>query len=231
MVSGLPERATVVGMPLADRLVVVIGAPVLGVGLGLLLPRAARWLLTLAWVPLGGPLKLVSLLDHGWGAIAAPAVGGLLGVALAWVAFAESLTVTLTDREVRLVKDQKTRVIPRGQVHTVFLDGKQLVILDPESRQLLRDKHEASGTRLARAFHAHGYRWTDRDPYRDLYKRWVRDTPDLPPAVNAVLAARELALSKNVGTDVRELRDEVQKAGYVIRDEGTRQYWRPVVRA
>src|SRR3954454_1932089 len=125
MISGLPERVTVVGMPMADRLVVVVGAPALGVGLGLLLPRAARWLLTLSRVPLGGPLKLVSLLDQGWGAIAAPVVGGLLGLALAWVAFAESLTVTVTDREVRLVKDQKTRVIPRGQVHTVFLDGKQ----------------------------------------------------------------------------------------------------------
>src|SRR4051812_6027841 len=216
MISGLPQRATVVGMPLADRLAVVLGAPALGVGLGLLLPRAARWLLTLSWVPLGGPLKLVSLLDHGWGAVAAPVVGGLLGVALAWVAFAESLTVTLTDREIRLVKDQKTRVIPSVQVHTVFLDGKQLVILDPESRQLLRDRHEASGTRLAQAFHAHGYRWADHDPYRDLYRRWVRDTPDLPPAVNAVLAARDLALTRNVAADVRELRDEVQKAGYVV---------------
>jgi hypothetical protein len=231
MISGQPERTTVVGLPLADRLVVVLGAPAVGVVLGLLLPRAARWLLTLSWVPFAGPIRLVSFLDHGWGAVAAPAVGGLLGVALAYVALTESLTVTVTDREIRLVKDQKTRVLPRAQVHTAFLDGKLLVILDPESRQLLRDKHEASGSRLAAAFHAHGYRWADRDPYQDLYRRWVRDTPDLPPAVNAVLAARELALTKKVGTDVRELRDEVQKVGYVIRDEGTRQYWRPVVRS
>jgi hypothetical protein len=46
-----------------------------------------------------------------------------------------------------------------------------------------------------------------------------------------VLKARELALRKRAGRDVAELRDEAQKLGFVVRDDGVRQYWRPLVRS
>jgi hypothetical protein len=59
----------------------------------------------------------------------------------------------------------------------------------------------------------------------------VPDTPDLPGAVHALLKAREAALKKRAGRDVAELRDEVQKLGFVVRETATRQYWRPLIRS
>ncbi|TCM47165.1 hypothetical protein [Kribbella sp. VKM Ac-2568] len=46
---------------------------------------------------------------------------------------------------------------------------------------------------------------------------------------NAVLKARSkvFALGDEGKHDVRELREEVAKPGYTVRDEDKRQYWRP----
>jgi hypothetical protein len=90
---------------------------------------------------------------------------------------------------------------------------------------------KSEAKQIPAAFRTHGYPWSDEgDPHRDEFRRWVKDDPELSPAVNAVLRARSKAF--NLGdkgkADVRELRDEVAKLGYVVRDEEKRQYWRAV---
>jgi hypothetical protein len=62
-----------------------------------------------------------------------------------------------------------------------------------------------------------------------MYRRWQPDTPDLPAPVNAVLAAREVALRKKARVEVRGLSEALHKLGYATRDEGSRQFWRPLV--
>jgi hypothetical protein len=226
-----PGRSTVVGLGLGDRLLLGIGAPVLGLVLGYLLPRLADWGLKVPWKPLKAPLKLIASFDGTWLYVVSLGAGLALGVGLAYAAVVESLKVTVTDAAIRLDKNEKTRTLPRDDVDSVFLDGKYLVVIDRESRQLVRDKHESTAAKVAQAFREHGYPWAEQDPYAELYRRWVPDTPDLPPAVNAVLAAREGVLRQKSGRDIAELREEVQKLGFVVRDEGTRQYWRPFVRS
>jgi hypothetical protein len=223
---------TVLGFPLVDRLVLVGGLPALGLLLGFLLPPFARWATGLSiGLPMRPAFKLLGAVDKPWEVAACLAVGLVLGLGVALVTMTESMKVTLTDTELRLDKDDRTRTVARADVDAVFLDGKKLVVLDHESRQLVRDTHQAPGAALARAFRAHGYPWQDADPYADLYRRWVRDTPDLPPAVNAVLAAREVALRKKAGREVRDLGDAIEKLGFAAREEGARQCWRPLVRS
>ncbi|GAA2625904.1 hypothetical protein GCM10010399_66710 [Dactylosporangium fulvum] len=222
----------VLGLSRFDRMLLVLGLPVLGAGVGYGLPAAARWLLSLPWTPFAGPLRLISELDEGWGRIPTIAAGVLLGAALAFLAVHETLRVTITDAELRLAEGDKTRSVARHDVDAVFVDGNLLVVLDRESRQVVRDKLEhADRPEVEQAFRAHGYPWVTADPYEQLFRRWVPDLPDLPPAVNAVLAARAVALSKKSATDAAELRDEVQKLGYTVRDVGTAQHWRPLVRS
>jgi hypothetical protein len=50
--------------------------------------------------------------------------------------------------------------------------------------------------------------------------------PGLPEGANALLNARTRALAKKQKDDEAELRREVGTLGVVVRDEGTRQYWR-----
>jgi hypothetical protein len=226
----VPDR-TVLGLPLVDRLVLGAGAPALGLVLGFFLPRLARWAATLPWVPLQGPLKLIASFDQRWVDIVCIGAGLVLGLGFAAAGFADSTKLTLTDTDVELRRNDTTRNVARAAVDAVFVDGKDLVVLDRESRQLLRERYEGKAADVERAFQAHRYPWLPADPYVGLYRRWVPDMPDLPPAANAVLKAREVALTKKIPVDVAELRDEVQKLGYVVRDEGSRQYWRPLIRS
>jgi len=225
------REPTVLGLSLGDRLLFMIGAPGLGLVLGYFIPRIADWATTLPWMPFEGPLRLIASFDGFWGAVGL-LVGGLaLGVFAAAAVITMTLKVTLTDTEIQLSKDDKTRTIARSDVGVVFIDGKKLVILDGESRELAREEYEASADDVERAFQSHGYPWVSEDPHADLFRRWVPDHPDLPGAVNAVLRAREIALTKKAADDAADLRTEVQKLGFVVRDEGLRQYVRPLVRS
>jgi hypothetical protein len=226
------DRRTVLALPVADRLVLFIGIPALVVLLGLLLPPLARWALGLSiGLPLRPVFKLVGAADQPWEIAINLAIWLAVGLGIAFTAFTESARVTLTDAELRLDQGDRNRTIARADVAAVFLDGKKLVVLDSESRHLARDTPAAPAAALAEAFRAHGYPWHDADPYAALYRRWVPDTPDLPAAVNTVLAVRELVLKRKADQEARDLRDAVEKLGFVVRDEDARQYWRPPVRS
>ncbi|MEO3753906.1 hypothetical protein [Streptomyces sp. B6B3] len=225
-----PGKSTELGLSFTDRLVLLVGGPVAGALLGFFLPSLAGWLVSLRWVPMRGPLELIDSFEGPWAAAGLSAAGLLLALVLAYLAVLTCMKVTLTDSWIRIEQNDRKRTIARPDVDTVFVEGKKLVILDRDSRQLLRETSEARAEDIARAFVAHGYPWAKADPYEELYRRWVPDTPDLPGAVNALLKAREAALKKKAGDDIAELRDEVQKLGFVVRDDAAKQYWRPLVR-
>jgi len=158
------------------------------------------------------------------------------GIVLAAAALEDTLKVTITDTEVEFLKNQVTRVVPRNEVKVAFLDGRDIVLQDAASRELARERHDelkGEARKIPAAFQAHGYPWSAADPYADAFRRWVEDDPDLPPAVNAVLRARSKAFAQGDKgkADLRELREEVAKLGYVVRDEDKKQYWRPIARA
>ncbi|WP_063784420.1 hypothetical protein [Streptomyces sp. SBT349] len=222
-------KTTELGLSLVDRLLIIVGAPVLGALLGIVLPSVAEWAADRPWLPVPGPFEVIASFEGRWVAIALGGAGLLLGLVGAAFIVASCLKVTLSDQEIRVEKDSRTRIFARQDVGTVFMDGKQLVILDRETRQLMREAYEGRAGDLACGFGGHGYPWAEGgDPYEELYRRWVPDHPDLPPAANAVLKAREKALEKKQRDDVTELGEEVQKLGFVVRDRSSRQYWRPL---
>ena len=227
-----PSGSTVLGFLLIDRIALFIGIPALALLFGLLLPPFARWALGFSTgLPVRPVFRVLGAVDQPWEIVVDLAIWLAVGLAIAFSAYQESTTVTLTDADLRLDKGDWHQTIARADVDTVFLDGKKLVVLDRESRQLASEPHRAPGAALERAFRSHGYPWRDADPYAGLYRRWSSNTPDLPPAVNAVLAAREAALRRKAGRDIRDLREAVQKLGFGVRDEGAKQYWRPLVRS
>jgi hypothetical protein len=219
------------GLTRGDRVLLGVGFPLAGGGVGYGLPFLARWMLTWPWAPFGGPLRLLDHLGHGWGLVALVAGGGLVGAAAGFLAVHEAMRVVVSDRGLLVVRGDARSTVAKEAVDAVFVDGKQLVVLDLQSRQVVRDRLENAAKGWVReAFLAHGYPWVEGDPYEALFRRWVPDLPDLPAAVNAMLAARAMALSKKSAGDAAELRDEVQKLGYTVRDSGSVQQWRPLVK-
>lgn len=229
--AGAGRGPTVLAYPLGDLLIIFGGIPALGLLLGLLVPPFARWLIGLSIpLPMRALLRLLAAANEPWEIAIGLGAGLVLGLGVALVAMTDATKVTLTDAELRLDRDGPSRTIARGDIDAVFLDGKRLVVLDRESRLLVSEAHQAPAGALASAFRAHGYPWCEADPHADRYRRWIPDTPDLPLAVNALLAAREVALEKKSGKDILDLRDAVESLGFTVRDEDARQYWRPLVR-
>lgn len=228
--GGPPAKrpAATVGPGLAYRLLLLAGLPALGLLLGWLVPLVADEVAGWEWAPMRGPFELVASFDDGWTAVAGPVAGLVLGTGGGLLAYVLAMRVTFEGDTVRIDKDGESRILARAEVAAAFLDKDRLVILDAASRQLLRRPTDLEPADLGRGFTAHGYRWLHEDPYVGCYHRWVPGSAELSAAANAVLKAREHALGKKNATDVEELREEAQRLGYVVREEGTRQYWRPL---
>jgi len=215
------ETTTTVPTPWWVRVLAWLGLPLAAAALLFLVMRLAGWL------PLPGPLRLVRGLPEPAATIVVVVVGVLLGLVLAALVDRESLTVQFTMAELVLSRPGSTAVVPRAEVAVAFPDRDELVLLSPTGRELAREPCHLSAARLGRAFTDYGIAWAEQDPYFAAYRRWVPDLPELPPSAHALLAARQKALESGDDGDKRELRAELGRLGYVVRDDHKRQYWRP----
>ncbi|MFF5294243.1 YqeB family protein [Paractinoplanes globisporus] len=216
------EPTSIVPTPRWARVLLWLGLPAVGAALLL----AVAWLLSLAWLPLPGPLRLARELPQPAASIAVPALGVVLGLILAALADRESLTVRITPAEVVLSRPGATVAVPRSGVAVAFADRDELMLLGPTGRELAREPSHLSRGRLRDAFTRNGIAWADQDPYLSSYRRWVPGLPELPAAAHALFAARQKALDSGDDGDRRELRAELGRLGYVVRDDRKRQYWR-----
>ncbi len=144
------------------------------------------------------------------------------------IAAEERLTVSVSDDRTSIVRGESSQAIERRSVGAVFLDGKELVILGQAGEEIAREASDLDVDRLRAALLTHGYPWrADGDPYRNEYRLWVEDTPDLPVGADALLKARARALGKGDDGkgDAAELRAELASLGIVVREENKRQYW------
>lgn len=222
------HEATVVREPKGGVAVVSVAFVVGGAGLGWLIKAAAGWVAGLPWAPFQGPFRLISEITGAEpvSTIVALVVGALAGGVVALLAVADMLRVTLTSEEVVLTRGDHRRSLNRSEINAVFMDGKQLVLVGRGGEELAREQNDLKPGRLAEAFRARGYRWSDEDPFAADFRRWVPETPGLPEGAEALLKARERALQNGDKDDVADLRSELARLGVVVRDQDKRQYWR-----
>jgi hypothetical protein len=219
----------VVAEPASRVALIWILFPLLGAALLWLVQWSAGWIASLRYIPMRGPFKLIDAVEEPWATSGALVLGVLGGLIVAGIADSERLAVTVAADGVTLARGDVTRHVPRDRVGGVFQDGNQLVLLDPATEELARESSELPASRLRDAFERYGYRWyADGDPYRDDYRRWVDGGPELPPGADVLFRARQRALDRKDRPDVAELAAELARLGVVVRDEGKRQYWRPL---
>ena len=226
----MTNEPTVLSLSRSDRLVVWIGLPALGLLAAAGLPVLARWALDLGiGLPFGVVFRIVGAIDTPWEIGLHALLWGGLGLLAASELVRRAPSATVGMGEVALESDGRRRTLGRGEIEAVFLDGDALVLLDRESREAFRCEKPARAATTRQVFQQYGYPWRDTDPFAELYHRWVPDTGLLPVPVDAVLSARAVALRKKAGKEAVELREAVEKLGYTVRDEGDKQFWRPLV--
>jgi hypothetical protein len=212
------------------RFLVLVGPAALGLLLAVAIPPFARW--ALSWgvgLPFGVVWKIAAEMDEWWKVAVQAAILGVLGVLASIEILRHTARVTLAAEQVQLDLGDDRRTLARTAVGAVYREGDTLVILDRESRPAFRGEPHADNGALERAFRDFGYPWRDADPFAGLYQQWAPGDSRLPVEVDAVLSARAVALRKKAGKEAGELRESLHKLGFTVRDEGDKQFWRPLV--
>ncbi|MGN7455330.1 YqeB family protein [Paenibacillus pasadenensis] len=218
---------TVVHLSAADRWILLTVPPALGIALGYFVPAIAGWAAALPWFPLQGPLELIASIEQEWIVLLTAALGLIAGCWLASEAMKDSLAISVSDEEATLKIRHSAQSFPRSEVAAAFIEGKQLVLVGRTGVELAREPYDADPARAEQAFIRHGYAWSAAgDPFEGHYRLWVRNAPDLTPALNALLEARELALRGKEADAAREMKREAARLGLSVKDKGTMQYWR-----
>lgn len=208
--------------------------PTAGALLGFALSRAPSWTAKLEWFPtlpwLPDKDTIAELADtFGFKVTVALTIAGLLvGCFLALMTYDEIVSVTIDENSVTIKRGDKETAFAATEVKYAFVDNGHLVMLKPSSEELVREETDLARDALQNGFASHGYTWCEHDPYADYFTRWVDGMSGLSQDANAILRARQIALDIEDLADQRELRTELARHHFVVRDDGKRQYWRPI---
>lgn len=225
--QSFPET-TVIGLTKPHATIMYIVLAILGGIIGFFMPQIGDWISNIPIVPLGDLIETISSYNKFWFRIVSTPLGLGVGIIVAYWFTQELLTIEISNQKVYLNKGNYQPTFAVQDIKYVFSDGKQLVILGKSGMEMTRVEHDEKIKNLAKVFQKHDFPWVDEDPYKEQFRRWVENTPDIPSAVNALMKAREKALQKEDEEDVEDLRNEILKLGFIVRDENTRQYWRRV---
>lgn len=224
------KNETVLGLSKVDKGIIIIFPPIIGALIGWFIPTISGWLIKIPFIPFDGIFQWVASLGGTLVSIIGLSLGIIAGIIFTMYAFTESLKITVSDLDVKLLIKEDTKVIDKEDISAVFISGKNLIILSADGMELYHEKCESKKEKVEEAFKHHGYPWSDKDPYDNEYFRWVEDHSDITPHINVLLSARERSL-KNAETEEAEvLRKDLSRLGVIIRDEGKRQYIRMVKR-
>jgi hypothetical protein len=180
-------------------------------------------------VPFGFVFRLVDSFDTPREIALHLLVWVVLGCVMAWMSFWGEARVTVGTTTLAVTREGRTAMFLRDEISAVFVDGKELVVLDRRSREVAREPHQARVPELAAALTGFQFPWRDGDPYASLYRPWTAGGGELSETANAMLALRAAALRRRAGAEARGLRGAVQELGFVVRDDRTGQSWRPLV--
>ncbi|NEW07635.1 DUF308 domain-containing protein [Paenibacillus sp. SYP-B3998] len=220
------QNRTILGLTLFEKVLIWVLLLISGFVLGWFLPNIANWAVRLVWVPFKGPLELIASFKGSWLRYLTTSIGVLAGLYIIYIVFKESLTISISDKDVQLSINDIEETYAKEELTVCFLENKQLVLLGTWGQELFREKVESSSTRISDAFKRYGFPWSKEDPFKDQYRLWVSASPDLELGVNALLQARKIAIEKKEISDVKEIKRELSKLGIAVRDEANLQYWR-----
>ncbi|TYQ14523.1 UNVERIFIED_ORG: hypothetical protein L601_000100002600 [Gordonia westfalica J30] len=203
-----------------------LGGAVLGCGAAFVVGPLVTWLLGLAG-DAPGPLRLAAGLPLVWAipVLTLAGVGVGFWVAREWQK--ENGTITITREGVTVRRAGSNRHVTRERICAVFTDGRELILTDSATNELLRVKTDkVLVDRLRDAFERLDYSWHGtQDPYDHAFATWVDGSDQLGPHIHGLLRARQRALVDELPGAAENARDELRNLGIAVRDRhGAQQY-------
>ncbi|MEK5645832.1 hypothetical protein BK138_32105 [Paenibacillus rhizosphaerae] len=161
------KEFTIIQLTRIERTLVLVTPPVLGLILGYFIPNIADWAASLPWFPLQGPLELVASINEKWAVMVTAFLGLMAGVWLSAEAIKDSLVLKISDDEVILNIKKTDRRFLKSDIASVFLEGKQLILVGHTGSELARESYESTPAHIADTFVSHGYPWSSEgNPFK-----------------------------------------------------------------
>lgn len=171
-------------------------------------------------------IKINSILQWSMGRIYYNDLRFDCGKCIDFFTFHESLEMSIYDDKVILKLRNEETILNKKDILLVFLDKKQLVLLGNDEKEIFRYKQELKENTVRTAFLQHHYSWSDKEPFKEDFQKWVEDSPDVSPAANALLKARKIAIENGEDEEVFQLAKELWKLRVSVKENDNRQYYR-----
>ncbi|GAB6414723.1 hypothetical protein bcgnr5390_29740 [Bacillus luti] len=221
------KKASVIGLGFLEKLLVIVSPILLGV-IGYSSPKLIE---IIKKIPLFSDSKIIELLNSinpFWLPIILMLIGVIAGILFSLIIYNDALKMNITPESIHMSKDDQKKQITRSNVKAIFVDKGQVVIIDQEGREWLRETSDVDSSKIKDTFLLHGFPWVEQDPYKQDYSLWKLEDERFSKNVNTILYERRNAIRDGNGKKKKHLRKDLNELGVFVKDEGEDQYVRSI---
>ncbi|USG65710.1 hypothetical protein NDK47_27040 [Brevibacillus ruminantium] len=155
-------------------------------------------------------------------------VGVIVGILFSFIIYSDALKMRITSESIHINKDDQEKQITRSQVKAVFVDNRQVVVIDQAGREWLRETSDIPPSKIKDAFLMHRFPWVEQDPYQQEYGLWKLEDERFSSRVNTILYERRNAIRDGNTKKAKHLRKDLNELEVFVKDQGEDQYVRSI---
>lgn len=221
------KNASVIGLSFLEKLLAIVSPILLGI-IGYFSPKLLE---LIKGIPLFADSKILELLNYinpFWLPIILMFIGAIAGILFSFIIYNDALKMKITSESIHISKDEQKKQITKSNVKTVFIEKRQVVVIDQAGREWLREPSDINPIKIKDTFLMHGFPWVEQDPYKQEYSLWKLEDERFSKRVNAILYERRNAIREGNSKKTEHLRKDLNELEVFVKDEGENQYVRSV---
>lgn len=221
------NNTSVIGLGFLEKLLVIVSPILLGI-IGWFLPGLLE---IVKRIPLFADSKFIELLNFinpFWLSVIFMFIGVIVGILFSLTIYGEALKMRMTSESIHISKDDQEKQITKSNVKAVFVDKRQVVIIDQADREWLREASDINPVKIKDTFLIHSFPWVEQDPYKQEYSLWKLEDERFSSSVNTILYERRNAIREGNTKKAKHLRKDLNELGVFVKDQGEDQHVRSI---
>ncbi|MGN5649153.1 YqeB family protein [Bacillus sp. Brlt_9] len=221
------KNTSVIGLGFLEKLLTIVSPILLGI-IGYFSPKLIE---IIKGIPLFSDSKIIELLNSinpFWLPIILMLIGAIAGILFSFIIYSDALKMKINSEGIHMSKDEQEKQITRSNVKAVFVDKRQVVIIDQEDREWLRETSDINPSKIKDTFLMHSFPFVEQDPYKHEYSLWKLEDERFNKSINTILYERRNALREGNSKKKKHLRKDLNELGVFVKDDGEDQYVRSI---
>lgn len=221
------KNTSVIGLGFLEKLLTIVSPILLGI-IGYFSPKLIE---VIKGIPLFSDSKIIELLNSinpFWLPIILMLIGAIAGILFSFIIYSDALKMKINSEGIHMSKDEQEKQITRSNVKAVFVDKRQVVIIDQEDREWLRETSDINPSKIKDTFLMHSFPFVEQDPYKHEYSLWKLEDERFNKSINTILYERRNALREGNSKKKKHLRKDLNELGVFVKDDGEDQYVRSI---